>query len=195
MAFAVANKKQFNEKIKKEKQVCFEFLISLLSIRSGQYLSLYVLSAPPCIQMFCDARRKWRPIIFLKPTRSIAISVLMRKLFPYMALYDSVDMQIMLSVLDFGATGPPIVVAFYSSNTSNYASSVVDDLAKSTSEYGNIKFLKVDVDEDIDLRNLASSQFISSTPAFVYLKEGKKRDLHYGADADEVKEFLDALKK
>ncbi|KAB1217346.1 Thioredoxin H-type [Morella rubra] len=89
-----------------------------------------------------------------------------------------------------------IVVAFYSSNTSNYASSVVDDLAKSTSEYGNIKFLKVDVDEDIDLRNLASSQFISSTPAFVYLKEGKKRDLHYGADADEVKEFLtDALKK
>lgn len=45
-----------------------------------------------------------------------------------------------------------IVVAFYSSNTSNYASSVVDDLAKSTSEYGNIKFLKVDVDEDIDLR-------------------------------------------
>lgn len=66
---------------------------------------------------------------------------------------------------------------------------VLDGLSN---EYGDVKFCKINVDENPDI---ASNYGVQSIPNFVFIKDGKKVNQVVGArDADSFAELIDAAK-
>jgi thioredoxin 1 len=65
-----------------------------------------------------------------------------------------------------------------------------DELSMSNS-YNNVMFLKVDVDENVEVTEKFQ---VASMPTFIFLKNGQVVDRFSGASVEKLKEVLDKLK-